>query len=648
MDKNDFQSGFHSPAEFYSETVIKRVMETRNSTINSCVSYLYWWNYIGLGNLDVGVVTVLFMVFSEYLIRILELEAALTEGGPRLVRAKKRAGFVRTCFKLVFNSTETVDSFVDPFVEYEENGLPCIAVCEQLIHEGIDRICHMRLSPANMKMASIFMIRCARLYQEKTIDAAKTGLAIIIARVEKLSLIKQKSRSGKFGAMIDFANRCVKLIRSARSCEDGTFIKKGVTFCGIADEPQIVRQKLLQLSGELLADIISKDQDLPDDIKTDVKAFYLSPENAAAASITKLSRDMYRSLMGTFQKRKKELEEIYTVNGVLQHQDFALALKPVRVRTSRAYAALSCQLRTQLRMLGYNNEQIVKMALGLAVYDQDAARRTDPNRRISSFAGIVLEEEFFIWAHSLMGEEASEFSGYELENCSFAVGSEITLHMGKVVPGPMGEHAVCMNLSADGSFVVREKDGKLYAAREIRKQIEDRIPESDDTVCVFATRADRETSRHLDEIESLMRGSKTVSLVPYLKGTRLHDAIICDGKNVGKFRCNSGFQRGKSEVAINSLYDCVQGELDFVCRTDNFEAGNSSAQLDIVVLKNCKRVSSDEFLGVTSAEFDDNASAGTGIIGGQRCKFHSSEPASQPAPAVKIKVAGLKTHLKAK
>lgn len=173
-------------------------------------------------------------------------------------------------------------------------------------------------------------------------------------------------------------------------------------------------------------------------------------------------------------------------------------------------------------------------------------------------------------------------------------GEVVELNLGSYVDLDNEDRWVKSVKDLNGDFTITKKENGRWVARRNFLNLID-VPESSNEL-VFTTKMNPKTMKNAKEMIDGMRG-KTVYLVPYLKGTDYHDAIVVDGVVVGEFKCSVGKHSdkgavAKSNAATNKLLSKLYRKKGIVKFFDFKAAGNGLQA--IVCLENVEEYDDSE------------------------------------------------------
>ena len=239
-------------------------------------------------------------------------------------------------------------------------------------------------------------------------------------------------------------------------------------------------------------------------------------------------------------------------------------------------------------------EEVGMIALWAAMQKKAQGKRSN-DMEVSAFASRNLSEEFFLYVMDFFTDEVDTMTedpvmvGDDIEE-----GEVVELNLGSYVDFDNEDRWVKSVKDLNGDFTITKKENGRWVARRNFLNLID-VPEQSNEL-VFTTKMNPKTMKNAKEMIDGMRG-KTVYLVPYLKGTDYHDAIVVDGVVVGEFKCSVGKHSdkgavAKSNAATNKLLSKLYRKKGVVKFFDFKAAGNGLQA--IVCLENVEKYDDSE------------------------------------------------------
>lgn len=568
--------------------------------------------YIENSNMEVGQVTVRHLVFSELIVQI---------------RASKGLADAEEVFKLCFGNCHTVQEgkgkkiYESPLKDgyyTDEFGIKCVKISPRLADLVVAEVKEMELNEANVLAACNDLQICGRMFQELTIDATKTMLKVTIPYGEDMIHVKLNSREqdeGDFNAKCDwkFFNSTEEERQKQLAADLRKQITTGIPVMKkyksvsyvmnkddsktnyevrgeskifvrhIADFHNELRISLLTRGLEFADRMMNEEQELDLQVRADITAAMRRPEMKEAYQLCVFFHDAFRTIQSYQSKSIADANEIYPKKSAALEEH----VKGIKADAKESIKALSNQFRVEFTKLGMSELDMVYALLHTILTEGNNA----------SYAHSVLEQEFFKFAIDSMKEDEGtpQWSEDRLLHCDFDEGDIVKFVAGKAVKENKKAYAA---VPLCGEFTIRKnKHGKLVASQKIVDIVS--APVIEDKL-IFITKPgggkDSYTSTHLQEVtKDMMAQGARVTLVPYIKGQDIHDAIVVNGVVVGSFRTSYGVA-GKpvSPKIVTNMYLYKEGTVDHVIVSNQ---GNGVGQVAVVTLKDIKTISAPTITG---------------------------------------------------
>lgn len=517
--------------------------------------------------------------------------------------------------------------------EHQESGAPMVsAICVRAGRKAISRARKMFFQPlTRIEMAKSHVIEAeekltlnnalafcqimedvGRMSQEGTIDSTKSGNApkilqysvkteckngsiVDVTLMQALSRITLKSRKNdSFGVKLNFDASEVEVKHNDRlSAIDG----KGRYV--IADMLDKIRINGLDnaIHKDAAEQIFAAKQELPEE---QVAICSRLAQQSANADAIRVLMNIYRNLRNTQKADIHQAAEDAGKNDEAKKAGIAVAKEQTKV----AYKALSNVVRSLLRVTHMSNEQMIQLILGITFkyMGKDA-------KRPSSFAGIILSEEFFEYIMSLYPENPELcLTRDDLAACDAEDGEQVEF-VGGVVPG-RAIFSQERNAIPDGVYTVR-KDGKhAWIEADVRERIESRIAEAYSPKELIFQTEPIHTEEEADALLNTINGAKEVVLVDEMHnpntGKSMYSTVLADGKAVASIhvKIKNMVKDEKRELVVNKIngkddYKIAQslrkfyadktGEVTFAHKLSFGEDGKKQYAV-IVVLKDTKKI----------------------------------------------------------
>ena len=591
--------------------------------IDSAVGLTALKLYIENGNMDVGQVTVRHLIFSELIVQI--------RTGKGLDDAKK-------VFELCFGNKNTIENgkgdevYVSPLKDahyVDEFNVHCTKISPRLADLVYKAVKNMRITEENVINACMDLITCGRMYQELTIDAAKTMFNVNIpygkdmahchlnsrdnteedfnvrcnwkfmnsTEEEKNNIIRKEIRDQinnystknqwkRFGNVNYILNKNDSKTQREKRGQDNIYVHH------VSDFQHFIRNDLLSKCLDFASEMMEEKQEFSDKIMGEIASAMNRPEVKAARDIAIFFHDAFRTI------NSYQTKAIASANKRYPKKSSALEehIKGIKKDTKIAMQALTNQFRIEFKKLGLSERDTILVMLHVVFSEGNN----------SSYAHMLLEQEFFKFAIDCYAGTDNEilYTEDKLIHCDFNEGDTVHFEAGKAQGyGSAVAYAV---VPLCGDFIIRKNEfGKFVASQKLSDLVT--APPIDDNKLVFITKPgggkDGYTSRHMQEITKILTTPGTrVTLTPYLRSDKsVHDAIVVNNRVIGSFRCSYAI----NGVAINSesltkAYLYKEGTVDHIIvshQTDNL------GDIAFVVLKDVKTVPPPKIIGNDIDEF---------------------------------------------
>ena len=549
--------------------------------------------FVHNSNMDVGMVTVRHLIFSELTVQI---------------RAGKGIKDAVQVFKKCFNNKHTIEegkgiAYESPLLPYcyiDESGIMCIKISPRLADLVYQRCQTMELNEINILAACADLTICGRMFQELTIDAAKTMYKVEIPYGEDMGKIKLASRdntedSFNFSCDWKYHNSTPEeqeeLFRKHifHQNQTGGNVKKwksinyiinksGSKQIGgryqVADFQHEIRIVLATMGMEFADRLMQETQQLPEQVLEQVMKNMSRKEMQKARELAIFFHDVYRTIQSYKRKAIADAAAMYNdpdSSALEEH------VKGIKSETRKATKGLSESLRIEFRKLKLSELDMIYVLLSVVLEEGNNA----------AYSHSALEQEFFKFAISI-GANIQETED-ELTYCDFEDGSTVLFEAG-LAEDEEG-HTAYAKIALEGEFIIRQKaEGKFVAASKIIDQIQ--MPEESDRL-IFVTKPsggkDTYTSSHLKEVTAdIMSEGALVTLVPFITNNNdIHDAIVVNDTIIGSFRCSYAINgQYINSMALNDMYKYKQGIVEHIIVSKQDEYG----EIAVITLKNVKTV----------------------------------------------------------
>lgn len=568
-----------------------------------------WRNYVLNANEDVGSVTLMFQVFHDLRNKAVAAKAqedcvAHSSGSIRKAHLKKMDELLKDAkevFKIVFENTgeNGTKMYESPFGVSEEDALggsyiPYRKVSSKQVKEVFRRARYAFFCPENVAKICADMVEAARFFQELTIDATKSGDRIEIPRIEGLKAIKAVSRKVyEAAAQIKFdwvAGTKTMPTPIKGGYHTQKFGKKEVKQYWITDDPSKAMSSILKHVDAAATVLSQVKQSLPKGMVEEANA--AAKEYADIAGVFNFVRDLSMDLQSAKSRTIRAFNERFNGKNRAAQQKREDFRRAVTDEYNLVYPAISSMLREVAADL--EPEEVGMIALWAAMQKKAQGKKSN-DMEVSAFASRNLSEEFFLYVMDFFAEEVDTMTedpvmvGDDIKD-----GEVVELNLGSYVDLDNEDRWAKSVKDLNGDFTITKKENGRWVARRNFLNLID-VPESSNEL-VFTTKMNPKTMKNAKEMIDGMRG-KTVYLVPYLKGTDYHDAIVVDGVVVGEFKCSVGKHSdkgavAKSNAATNKLLSKLYRKKGVVKFFDFKAAGNGLQA--IVCLENVEEYDDSE------------------------------------------------------
>lgn len=576
--------------------------------------------YVKNSNLEVGQVTVRHLVFSELITQI---------------RCGKGLEDAEQVFMLCFGNRHTVKEgkgkkeYQSPLLDgyYKDGfGIPCVKISPRLVDLVTEEVKLMEINEENVMAACTDLIIAGRMFQELTIDAAKTMFKVDIPYGEDMMHVKLNSRENeeeefyvrcdwKYANSSDEEKADIRLTDIRKSIAAGTakperignvvvvknenpskttydtIGKQKIWVRHIADYYNCLRNILLAKGVDFANSLMEQEQEIEEKVMSDIAAAMRRPEVKRAYDLSIFFHDVFRTIQSYKTARISQLNKEYPKRSNALEE----YVKEVKNETKFAVTILANQIRSEFKKLGLTAVEMIYVLMSNVINEGTNA----------SYAHMVLQDEFvdFVLEINKDNPNVPVWTEDKLMFCTFQEGDVVTFIAGMAAEED-GKEAVA-DVPLEGTFTIRRnKKGNLVASQLIQDNV--RIPDIKDNCLVFVTKPgggkDWYTSKNLDIVTQDMtkKGAK-VTLVPYVKDKDIHDAIVVNNEVIGSFRCSYAIS-GKpvNSEALNKMYMCKQGTVDHIITANQ---GDIVGQVAIVTLKDVVTVEVPDIKGNKIEEY---------------------------------------------
>lgn len=528
--------------------------------------------FINNANMSVGMVTVRHMIFKELIARI-NTEEGIEEA--------------KTVFKFCFgneNDEETGIEYESPLYFYDdEDGIRCVEIFPEDVDVIYESARTMKMSKLNIMMCCQDLTYAGRMYQELTIDAAKTMDDINIPYGEDMACIHLMSRerdNGSFNAVCDWEYMNATTLEKEQ-LENNAWQRSGniryhlndkesYTYTNYKGEPvYCVHDMYHNFRANGLTETIeffNEMMEVPQEwekVRQDILQLGTRCEIATAREYAEFFQDAYRTIMSY---NTAHMQELYMLYGMSHDTDDDLRahIAELSMEVDNAYEAITDVLRSEMVKLGLTARERTLIMI-------DTVLRGDRN---SSYGHVIMGEEFFLYALECLGDQYTEDP---LEYCDIEDGTQVEFNGGYAITYD-GFRAIG-DRRLNGWYEIYE--GKAY--RNVKDLAE--VPPVKNDRLVVLTRGsggnDSDyTCTHVYEILKRLEGHE-VGLITFDKNNpHVKDAICVidedEWQMVGQFRCS--LTQGVS-IPLNCLYGGKKGRVSQVFVVPNSTGNGDTAML---------------------------------------------------------------------
>jgi hypothetical protein len=360
--------------------------------------------------------------------------------------------------------------------------------------------------------------------------------------------------------------------------EDGRGALMSFDMVDIYQEVRVEASKYLVELGELALKVPT--QQLPKEEISAIAEVNRQYKKTVSPAVELLKQE-WQSMANAIRRTRNEVERQFGKGSYAAEQH----VKSAKRHNNACYDAVTNQLRTVFENAGIM-DPVTRIRILLSAV-MGNLQKVDW-AKLSDFAHSALPEEWFIYTMTMMSQDVWT-PNETMDKVSFTVeltdgqlaainGRKVTFSDG-MLAGKNGEIvAIADGVDLNGEFILRVADDGVYACHDIISLVQ--VPKANKNMVIFATASDPQTVANVDHILETMM-DKEVRLAPFCK-----DAIVVDGKAVGKFRCSLN---GKTSKAINDMYggaNGVRGYVTEVVRGQYEEQDGKVKKVAVVVLRN--------------------------------------------------------------
>lgn len=521
----------------------------------------------------------------------------------------------------------------------EATGLKKITVSLSLVEKAMSALSVSALVKGTIEKACSDFVAFGRMFQEKTIDAAKTGERIVIPYLDQVKQFKLMSRlrgAGDFNVKAawrrdEACRREWRRITLGGGCIDfaadegeSRWIRLGSVIRYLVRDPShkvaLMLLKTVKAAGLWITSFKPK--------FSGKLISYIEKEKEADACFRALCRmsceykDAYRTITGCMRKEMREVAE-----SAADPDDRRAWERVIRKRYRAMYDELANEMRRGFDILSgetskaFGTQKRVMANLYASFHDDDGNRVSDESA--SKFADTVMEEEFFLFMHKCMlqkGETIPEYTEDKLRRCDFPEGAVVDFHGGEAeLPIAMEDgreeiFTASAEEEIEGRFVIRlDKNGKKIASRRIADAVQ--IPAADPTRLVFMTVATPSIGASVDSLIKEAAG-KEVVLLNYVmdsNGEKTKQAVLFDGKVVSRFRKMEDWEFRHSPSIVRGFEAVYGGKAGIVSKAvvSVQDVNHVPTTVAVIVLENVHDVDPFKYRNVAPMETSEEKKTST-------------------------------------
>lgn len=557
--------------------------------------------FIRNANLDVGAVTTRHIIFSEIITQI---------------RCGKGVSDAKKVFKLCFGNNnvygrgkETYESPLMGYYYIDSAGIECVKISPRLADLVYKEVKLMELTEENILAACADLTICGRMYQELTIDAAKTMYNVEIPYGEDMIHVKLNYREQEeedFNIICDWKIqsiedeeeqrravlsqqrnwilnkqtwkkfKCVNYIMNKKGSEIKREKRNGkwIDVLHVADFLHEVRLNLGTQGIEFAAELMNQKQKLPLSVIGDISSSMKEKRMKDARDLAMFFHQGFRTIQSYKTKSIADVIKSYPKDSNAADE----RIDGIKRDTQKMIRGISNQLRVEFRKLGLSQEEMIKVLMSVTLSAGNNA----------AFGHLILDTEFFNWVMTTFKDDPTICNKTKdlLTSCDIPTGTTVEFILGRAEDEDGNVAYAKEPIEGEFEIVSEEtEDGeKFFAVQDIRLP----EPEVDNNSLIFITKPgggrDSYTCSHLKEISQAMltEGNKII-LVPFAEND-IHDAIVLDDTIIGSFRCSFAVageavvpekltamyqnKRGTVEQIITSRQEGIVGEVAVVLMKD--------------------------------------------------------------------------------
>lgn len=615
-------------------------------------------------NLDVGVVTVIHLVFSHLFFKLTEMENKADE--ELTAEEQKIVEVAKAIMTTVFENKEVKGEKYTPFIYFDdESGLRAVNIDINEYHRVRESSKTMELTRDNMKMFFFDLIANARMAQEMTIDACKT--LQIVANIEyAASLRKYVKLLSRQEMDVDFAygdkDSYINIVEPKLGNETKIVTKRvlneraelvdGVEQIVVRDWAQDLKMEGYKAITAAIRPLLNNkpgfDADLIGNL-TDLAANY--PEAAKLADFFKV---VYMHLNSAQEQAMREA----TMN-VVGRREKELAKGEVKADHAGFFNGIGNTIRRglknfahSLRIKGLNKDEVAAMEAALLISLAYKSKKGNVDSKLSSFAYRVLPEEYMRFILDYVCAEDDRVARYTEDALKWvrpeAFGGTVSFKDGE---GYLyGEKVAEAEDKLNGVYTILEDGGKHVASTDVLNL----MPlQKDSNTIVVETKLGEWMSNHMGSVlKELAPGNDGKARYVQLwakktqgqDGNELHDvlAVEDDGEAYGV----GYFHVGNMDDTF-SVYNGIRGQVTNV----TVYSKPTGEKVALLLLENCERADESQYVEPVFDELpvdEDWEAPAAPVIKAKKFTTVKAEAVEEAEPVAPAKFTATKVEDKSK
>ncbi|PTY92912.1 hypothetical protein [Heyndrickxia sporothermodurans] len=423
--------------------------------------------------------------------------------------------------------SETFVPLMKDTVELDGVKVDRVSISPEATEEFVANLRNTKITEENIRQILLDIVAIFRYYQEVTIDSVKTGVTVDVAFemnfvTKSVTEITHKFEDGQMNIFANPVSEYVDyiddVINSARvSCAKG------------------VRNRINALLG------VMPEYDAADLAMFEAAVQGREDLEEGLVEMKKLYNDLtgsYIALINEFEKKRLETDGI-------------------RQEHKRRIAAVANMIRRLTADLTAVDRGLITKSVSMS---SKGGTRADGGSRFAT----IIAPEYVHMISKKWGETG--LAGAEI------IGKYEDGDVVEFVEG-QAEKAISTNEAINGTFTIKEIDGKLYATKPITEVLE--VPEADNSKLVFKLH----WSVRGEELENAATNLQALTKVKLTANPKDRDTVRdLEGNVIARISCEGR--------ALSSLYNGVVGEVEEVNVAEFYDTKGRIMKSAIVTLRN--------------------------------------------------------------